>query len=205
MPTLDHIGLNRYIYMTASADTMTLGSHTVSDFSNSSGNAILGGDLDDSRLLLGINLYKNGPYGHSSWQQLRLSENPLSRHLRKNNQFPIVKNGKQRIFFVDGNSQVVIDRYGAQLVLDEPAVVSSYKPVLLIGTIDDYNENGGYFANRFRKKISLNNNIAYFTNDQINNIAGVVENEDEFYDILKSYYLEAVSYTHLTLPTKRIV
>ena len=190
MATLDHIGLNRYIYMTASADTMTLGSHTVSDFSNSSGNAILGGNLDDSRLLLGINLYKNGPYGHSSWQQLRLSENPLSRHLRKNNQFPIVKNGNQRIFFVDGKRQVVKDRYGAQLVLDEPAVVSSYKPVLLIGTIDDYNENGGYFANRFRKKISLNNNIAYFTNDQINNIAGVVENEDEFYDILKSYYLE---------------
>ena len=190
MATLDHIGLNRYIYMTASADTMTLGSHTVSDFSNSAGNAILGGNLDDSRLLLGINLYKNGPYGHSSWQQLRLSENPLSRHLRKNNQFPIVKNGKQRIFFVDGKRQVVKDRYGAQLVLDEPAVVSSYKPVLLIGTIDDYNENGGYFANRFRKKISLNNNIAYFTNDQINNIAGVVENEDEFYDILKSYYLE---------------
>ena len=132
MATLDHVGLNRYIYMTASADTMTLGSHTVSDFSNSSGNAILGGNLDDSRLLLGINLYNNGPYGHSSWQQLRMSENPLSRHLRKNNQFPIVKNGNQRVIFVDGKRQVVKDRHGAQLVLDEPAVVSAHKPVLLI-------------------------------------------------------------------------
>ena len=43
MATLDHIGLNRYIYMSASSDTMTLGSHTVSDISNSSGNSILGG------------------------------------------------------------------------------------------------------------------------------------------------------------------
>ena len=83
MATLDHVGLNRYIYMTASADTMTLGSHTVSDFSNSSGNAILGGNLDDSRLLLGINLYNNGPYGHSSWQQLRMSENPINFQLSR--------------------------------------------------------------------------------------------------------------------------
>ena len=83
-----------------------------------------------------------------------MSENPLSRHLRKNNQFPIVKNGSQRVIFVDGKRQVVKDRHGAQLVLDEPAVVSAHKPVLLVGTVDDYNENGGYFANRFRKKIN---------------------------------------------------
>ena len=96
MATLDHIGLNRYIYMSASSETMTLGSHTVSHISNSSGNSILGGDLDDSRLLLGINLYNNGPYGYSSWQQTRMSHNPLSRHLRKNNQFAIVENGLRR-------------------------------------------------------------------------------------------------------------
>ena len=102
MATLDHIGLNRYIYMSASAEDMTLGSHTISDISNSSGNSILGGNLDDSRILLGINLYKNGPYGYSSWQQMRMSHNPLSRHLRKNNQYAIVENGKQRIYFKNG-------------------------------------------------------------------------------------------------------
>ena len=31
-----------------------------------------------------INLHRNGPYGFSSWQQIRTSENPLTRYDRKN-------------------------------------------------------------------------------------------------------------------------
>ena len=190
MATLDHIGLNRYIYMSASSDTMTLGSHTVSDISNSSGNSILGANLDDSRILLGVNLYNNGPYGYSSWQQTRMSENPLSRHLRKNNQYPIVKAGKERIYFENGKRRVVPDRYGQQLVLDEPAVISNYKPISLVGSLMDYNAVGANFSIDLTKKISMNNNIAYFTNETINNIVGLVEKPDEVYDILKGYYLE---------------
>jgi len=190
MAILDHIGLNRYIYMSASVDTLTLGSHTVSEISNSSGNAILGSDLDDSRLLLGINLYNNGPYGYSSWQQMRMSENPLSRHLRKNNQFPIVGNSRERIYFSGRKRFVAEERYGTQFLLDEPSVVSNYKPIGLVGTVDDYNGSGGIIPNKFRKRISLNNNSSYFTNETINNIAGVVEKDDEVYGVLKSYYLE---------------
>ena len=69
MAILDHIGLNRYIYMTASTETMTLGSFDMADIKNSLSQSIIGGNLDDSRLLLGINLYNNGPYSCSSWQQ----------------------------------------------------------------------------------------------------------------------------------------
>ena len=190
MATLDHIGLNRFIYMSASADTMTLGSTTLSDVSNSSGNSILGGDLHNTRLLLGINLYNNGPYGHSSWQQLRMSENPLSRHLRRNNQFPIVENGKEVIIVSNGKRSVVSERHGPQLVLDEPSVVSSYKPIHLFGTVDVYNQEGLPFPKGLTKKISLDNNSAHFTNIKINGITGMSEKTDEFYDILKGYYLE---------------
>ena len=190
MATLDHIGLNRYIYMSASIDDMTLGSFTVSDISNSSGYSILGGNLDDSRLLLGINLYNNGPYGYSSWQQMRMSENPLSRHLRKNNQFSIIGNGKERIYFSGGKRYKVLDRHGSKQLFDEPVIVSAYKPIKLVGTIDEYNNQGAFSSNKFRKYISLNNNVAYFTNDKINSIVGLVESNDEVYDILKSYYLE---------------
>jgi len=149
MATLDHIGLNRYIYMSASVNDMTLGSHTTSEISNSSGISILGADLDDSRLLLGINLYNNGPYGHSSWQQTRMSENPLSRHLRKNNLYPIIKNGRERIYFKGGERFVLTERHGSQLLLDEPAVVSNYKPIGLVGSVDDYNKQGKPFQKRF--------------------------------------------------------
>ena len=190
MATLDHIGLNRYIYMSASVDEMTLGSHTLSDISNSAGASILGTNLDDSRILLGINLYNNGPYGYSSWQQLRISDNPLSRHLRKNNQYPIVRNGKERVYFRSGKRYVVPDRYGTQLVLDEPAIISNYKPISLVGSLMDYNDIGINLSIDLTKKISMNNNIAYFTNENINNIAGLVEKPDEVYEVLKGYYLE---------------
>lgn len=190
MATLDHIGLNRYIYMSASVDTMTLGSHTVSEIKNSDATSILGTSLDDTRLLLGINLYNNGPYGYSSWQQTRMSHNPLSRHLRKNNQYSIIERGKERTFIREGKRHVVTDRYGKQQLLDEPSIVSNYKPMILIGTVEDYNKSGRNFANQFIKKLSMNNNITYFTNEEINNIAGLIEKNDEFYDILKSYYLE---------------
>jgi hypothetical protein len=190
MAILDHIGLNRYVYMTASADTMTLGSHTVSDISNSSGNSILGSSLDDSRLLLGINLYNNGPYGHSSWQQIRVSENPLSRHMRANNQFSIVRPGKERISFVNGKRTVVPERHGTTELLDEPAIVSAYKPFFIVGTVDGYDALGRPKEETFRKRSSLNNNTAYFTNDLINDIANVKEKTDQAYDSLKGYYLE---------------
>lgn len=190
MATLDHIGLNRYIYMSSSSETMTLGSHTVNDISNSSGNSILGENLDDSRLLLGVNLYNNGPYGYSSWQQTRMSHNPLSRHLRKNNQFAIVENGKERIIVSEGKRSVVSERHGSQLVLDEPSVVSSFKPMKLFGTVDVYNQEGLPFPKGLVKKISLDNNSAYFTNIKINGITGISEKTDRFYDILKNYYLE---------------
>ena len=190
MATLDHIGLNRYIYMTASVNTMTLGSFRHQELTNSLSQSLLGSDLGASRLFIGINLYNNGPYGHSSWQQLRMSENPLHRHLRRNNLYPIVENGKERITFENGKRKLLFSRHGQQKVLDEPSIVSNYKPIVLVGTIDNYSKTGAPSPSSFRKKISLNNKVAYFTNDDINKIAGLVENEDEIYGVLKSYYLE---------------
>ena len=190
MATLDHIGLNRYIYMSASAGDMTLGSFDMEDIKNADASTIIGSSLDDSRLLLGINLYNNGPYGYSSWQQVRMSENPLSRHLRKNNQYSIIGNSRDRIYFREGKRYVVTDRHGKQNLLDEPAVVSNYKPISLVGSLMEYNNVGMNFSIDLTKKISMNNNITYFTNDKINNIAGLIEDPDEVYDVLKGYYLE---------------
>ena len=190
MATLDHIGLNRYIYMSASVEDMTLGSFDMEDIKNADASSIIGSSLDDSRLLLGINLYNNGPYGYSSWQQVRMSENPLSRHLRKNNQYSVIGNSRDRIYFKEGKRYIVKDRYGKQNLLDEPAVVSNYKPISLIGSIMDYNKIGRNTQISLAKKISMNNNIAYFTNDKINNITGLIEKTDEVYDVLKGYYLE---------------
>ena len=190
MAILDHLGLNRYVYMSSSIDTMTLGSTTLSDIKNTSHSTIIGAALDDTRLLLGINLYNNGPYGHSSWQQLRVSENPLSRHMRETNQFSIVENGKEITMESNGKRVVAFKRHGDTLVLDEPAVVSAYKPMFIVGTIDGYDQLGRPKEETFRKRVSYNNDTAFFTNDQINDIANIEEKSDQVYESLKGYYLE---------------
>ena len=190
MAILDHLGLNRYVYMSSSIDTMTLGSTTLSDIKNTSHSTIIGAALDDTRLLLGINLYNNGPYGHSSWQQLRVSENPLSRHMRETNQFSIVENGKEITMESNGKRVAAFKRHGDTLALDEPAVVSAYKPMFIIGTIDGYDQFGRPKEETFRKRVSYNNDTAFFTNDQINDIANIEEKSDQVYESLKGYYLE---------------
>ena len=191
MATLDHIGLNRYIYMTASVDDMTLGSHNMDDIKNIHAASIIGSSLDDSRLLVGMNLYHNGPYGYSSWQQTRMAENPLHRHLRKNNQMPVVLPGITRVSFVNGERRLLKDRHGKQRVFDEPAVVSSNKPIMLVGTVDEYSDKGNFFGNLFLKKISLNNETSYFSNNIVNRVLGIKQDRvDETYEVLKKYYLE---------------
>ena len=40
-----------------------------------------------SAVLNGINLNRNGAGGFSSWKQVRMSDNPLVKDMRKNNQF----------------------------------------------------------------------------------------------------------------------
>lgn len=199
MAILDHLGLNRYIYMSASAETMTLGSlkndiangdPPAKSIVNQNSSSILGGDLDDSRLLLGINLYNNGPYGHSSWQQIRVSHNPLSRHMRKINQFSIVDNPREIVMFPAGKREVAVKTPEKTLLFDEPAVVSSNKPFILRGTLDSYTFLGAPKKEAVRKTISVNNNLGHFTNDRINELANILEKKDEEFEALKGYYLE---------------
>lgn len=189
MAILDHIGLNRYIYMTASMQTMTLGSFNMNDIKNSLSQSIIGGHLDDSRLLLGINLYNNGPYGFSSWQQLRLSENPLFRHLKKNNFFPVTNHGKERVIFSNNIRQTTRDRHGTTTLYEEPPVVSLHKPLLFSGGTTEIVSNRPT-PKKIGFPITMNNNITFFANNEINGIAGIVKTTDESYDVLKSYYLD---------------
>ena len=147
MAILDHIGLNRYIYMTASVDTMLLGSQTITDIQNASSASILGASLGNTRLLLGVNLYNNGPYGFASWQGLRIGENPLTRHMRSSNQYAIEKAPRVLMTNSSGRVESIISRGGIE-VYDEPAVVSCYRPLALSGR---NNENV-----LFLKKISAN-------------------------------------------------
>lgn len=189
MPTLEHIGLNRYIYMSSSIDGMSLGSTDLAEVKNLNSASFVGETIDDTRLLLGLNLYRNGPYGFSSWRQIRISDNPLSRHLKKNNKFPILARPKIiEAVSSNGQKQIFKERHGNQLVFDEPMIVSNHKP-LIFRVGDNYLEEGRVEKRKFDIVSTFNNNSEYFTSDKINEILGLREDIDKNYNIIKKYYL----------------
>ena len=189
MPTLEHIGLNRYIYMSSSIGGMSIGSTDLAEVKNLNSASFVGETIDDTRLLLGLNLYRNGPYGFSSWKQIRVSDNPLSRHLKKNNKFPIL--ARPRIIeavSTNGQKQIFKERHGNQLVFDEPMIVSNHKP-LIFRVGDNYLEEGRVEKRKFDIVSTFNNNSEFFTSDKINEILGLREDTDKNYNIIKKYYL----------------
>ncbi len=189
MPTLEHIGLNRYIYMSSSIDNMLLGSTDLAEVKNLDSASFVGEVIDDTRLLLGLNVYRNGPYGFSSWKQIRVSDNPLSRHLKKNNKFPILTRPKIiEVVSSNGQKQTFKERHGNQLVFDEPMIVSNHKP-LIFRVGDNYLEEGRVEKRKFDIVSTFNNNSEYFTSDKINEILGLREDTDKNYNIIKKYYL----------------
>ena len=189
MANLDHVGLNRYIITTTDTGSMTLGPSTLDEFKNTLSSSFLGETLDDSRLLLGINLYRNGPYGYPTWKQLRVSENPLTKELVKNNQFSILDKPKIIETIVNDKTYVFQKRYGNVLLFDEPPVVSSYKPIILrIGNKKEV--DGKFIDKKYDAVYSFSNDTAMFSNKEINNILNISQIPNETYDIVKSYYLD---------------
>ena len=70
MPTfVDFAGMNTLV-SSSFDDTNTITSNrNITDI----------GSIPVEETLVGINLHRNGPYGYSTWKQLRVSENPLTR------------------------------------------------------------------------------------------------------------------------------
>jgi hypothetical protein len=48
------------------------------------------GYVSDTNELAALNTHRNGPYGYSSWKQMRVSENPITRNHKRNSNFSFV-------------------------------------------------------------------------------------------------------------------
>ena len=61
-----------------------------------------------AQLFSALNLKRNGPYGYSSWKQIRVSENPLTRYHNKNSDFTFVssKDGEIRREITTSNENI---------------------------------------------------------------------------------------------------
>ena len=89
------------------------------------------GTIPTGDILVAINIHMNGPYGYSSWRQLRVSENPMSRGHKKINKLTFVTEGPVRTMGEGTNNIVVTrDRYSALYKFTEPAVVQKSHPII---------------------------------------------------------------------------
>jgi hypothetical protein len=113
-------------------------------------------------------------YGYSTWRQLRVSDNPITRRQRKENIFS---------YTTEGDAQDT-------LFLKQP-VVSDNLPVSLIGDVAAYNERLGIFENKpVEIKTSFGNEIAFFANQEANEYFNTILETDDNYEALKEMYLD---------------
>lgn len=123
--------------------------------------------ISDEKFLAGLNIHRNGPYGFSTWNQLRSSNNPLTRYQIKNSELSFVTSpGPLRN--VGGSENILVrDRYSKLYNFDEPFVTERHYPVVW--------NVGRHFKNPKSNKIELQklsilssfgNTLASFSNDE---------------------------------------
>ena len=126
MPTfVDFAGLNTLVLSSfvtgSSADNILTSERNTEVFSS-------GIPVQDK--LVGINLHRNGPYGYSSWRQLRVSENPITRHhVASSTMTFVTQPGPVRNVLQTGELRVR-DRNSALQSFTEPAIAQTGFPLV---------------------------------------------------------------------------
>ena len=144
--------------------------------------------------LVGINLHRNGPYGYSTWKQLRASENPISRHHRETNKLSfVIQPGEIRNVLSDGELRVR-DRYSVLYNFTEPAICQKAYPLVWNVGRHFKDEDGNVDINnpnKFSIISSYGNQQIGFANEQANKLLKFDIDEDQTeYAAIKDMYLE---------------
>jgi hypothetical protein len=180
---VDFIGLNTVIsssFVTGTYDNVL----------TSGVNPFMGGAIaaHNSEKLVAINLHRNGPYNFSTFKQIRIHENPLTRYQRRNNlisfsklpELKEIKDSNNNILFIQ-------EKFGDLVTFTEPAVVSSYHPLVYnLGTLQGDKVKS---FNRFGLSFDYGNHITYFTNEELNELLLLDDLDDEVYEQIKDLYL----------------
>ena len=184
MPTfVDFAGMNTLILSTGSFDENNIIESQVNpEFS-------LTNSEDE---LVGINLHRNGPYGYSSWKQLRASENPITRHHKANSTMTfVVQPGPMRNVLSNGELRVR-DRYSALYTFTEPAIAQKAYPLVWNVGKHFKDENGNVDLEnpeRFSIISSYANQGIGFANDEVDKLHKFDPDEEktEYREIYKLY------------------
>ena len=151
------------------------------------------GDVTGEKRLAGLNTHRNGPYGFSTWNQLRASENPLTRYHRKVNTLTFVTDpGIQRN--VGGSENFIVrDRYSRLYRYTEPCITERHYPIIW--------NVGNHFRNsrntiateprKFSMFSSFGNQLESFSNEKINKLLNYSTDEKQLdYSEITKLYLD---------------
>ena len=145
-----------------------------------------------SRVMILLNLHRNGNWGYGSWKQTRVSHNHLSRYHKRNSEFTWVQQpGESREVTINQKTHFVRDRFSGVKIAKEPVVCSSYKPLQLIGKMTFFNPKTN--QNELKSvsiKTTFSNDTVFFANDVVNKYYNTIVDTDESYEEMKDLYLD---------------
>jgi len=142
--------------------------------------------------LVGINLHRNGPYGYSTWTQLRASDNPVTRNHHSTNKLTfVVQPGPVKNVLPNGDLRVR-NRYSELYNYIEPAVTQNSYP--LIWNVGKHlkGEKGRVQKDPHKFSIisSYGNQQIGFSNDRVNRLLQFNPDETQSeYSAIKEMYL----------------
>lgn len=151
------------------------------------------GEVSGSRTLASLNTHRNGPYGFSTWNQLRVSHNPLSRYHRKVNTLTFVTEPGIQRNIGGSESLIVRDRYSRLHNYTEPCVTERHYPVVW--------NVGRHFLNsrrtiatepqKFSILSSFGNQLESFTNEDVSKLLNhSIDEEGSDYSEITKLYLD---------------
>ena len=180
MPTfVDFAGMNTLVSSSIDGNTLSSGKNTeIADI--------------QSDELVGINIHRNGPYGYSSWKQLRASENPITRHHRASSTMTfVVQPGPIRNVLSNGEFRIR-DRYSVLYSFTEPAITQKAYP--LVWNVGRHTKDSNGKINmskpqRFSIISSFENQKIGFANEDVDKQLKVnyANNETEYDEIYNLY------------------
>ena len=133
-----------------------------------------------------LTLRRNGPYGYSTWKQIRVSQNPLTRKQNKNNIFTYVIQGDEVTSTLSGSVAIKKNRYSTIQKKVETPVASKFKPIeVLLGVTDEDIDR----IRRVMVRSPLGNDVVFFNNKEVDQHMDVEYEESEAYKTIKGMYL----------------
>lgn len=148
-------------------------------------------NISEGKTLVALSTHRNGPYGFSTWKQLRLSENPLTRYHIKNSELSFVTTPGRLRNVGDGEDLYVRDRHSIIYNYDEPCVTERHYPVVWNVGRHIRNRDGSIsnIPQKFSIMSSFGNELVSFSNESVDKLLKYdpKEEDTDYAEIIKLY------------------